>query len=301
MQQHIELSSAVKQALADRTPILALESTLITHGLPEKTNLETAHLLEEIVRKQDVVPATIAIVNGKIKIGLEAADFDLLTESTNILKASTRDLPYAITKKLNAGTTVAATLFCAELAGIRVFATGGIGGVHRGDPFDISADLMALSKSSLAVVCAGAKAILDIPKTLEYLDSIGVSVVGYRTDYFPAFYSAASSEHLSTRVDDITTLVQLLRTHWELGLSGSILIANPIPLEDEIPIEVVEPAIVTALQEAEAKSIRGRSVTPFLLAKVSQATEEKSLQANIQLIKNNVRLGAMIAKALTTS
>ncbi len=301
MQQHIELSSAVKQALADRTPILALESTLITHGLPEKTNLETAHLLEEIVRKQDVVPATIAILNGKIKIGLEAADFEVLTESKNILKASTRDLPYVITKKLNAGTTVAATLFCAELAGIRVFATGGIGGVHRGDPFDVSADLMALSKSSLAVVCAGAKAILDIPKTLEYLDSVGVSVVGYRTDYFPAFYSAASSEHLSNRVDDIATLVQLLRTHWELGLPGSILIANPIPLEDEIPIEVVEPAIVTALQEADTKAIRGKAVTPFLLAKVSQATEAKSLQANIQLIKNNVRLGAMIAKALTTS
>lgn len=296
----IEYSTEVAQALKNKTPILALESTVITHGLPYPQNAEIAQELETIVRDHNVTPATIAIVEGKIKIGLMPADLTQLTTDPQVVKASTRDLPYVISKKLSAGTTVAATLFCADQAGIKIFATGGIGGFHRGDENDVSADLIELARIPIAVVCAGAKAILDLPRTLQYLETFGIPVIGYRTDTFPAFYSATSDYALTTRVENIADIVKLLKAHWQLSLPSSILIANPIPNEDEIPAQTIEPAITKALKLAQKKGMSGKALTPFLLKTLVDVTKGKSLKANIALIKNNVTLGAIIAQSLST-
>jgi pseudouridine-5'-phosphate glycosidase len=293
-----DYSDEVKQAQQAGRPILALESTLITHGLPFPQNIETALLLEKTARENGVTPATIAIIQGKIKIGINKAELETLTQDKQIVKASTRDLAFVLSQNQNAGTTVAATLFCAEAAGIKVFATGGIGGVHRGQDQDISADLIALSKSSTAVVCAGAKAILDLPKTLEFLETHNIPVIGYRTDTFPAFYTAETKHKLVSRVDDIDALANILKTHWQLGMVSGILIANPIPAADEIASDIIEPAIANAIQEAEKQGIKGKAITPFLLNEVRLATQNKSLQANISLIVNNVRLGAKLAKRI---
>ncbi|HEU5281972.1 MAG TPA: pseudouridine-5'-phosphate glycosidase [Gammaproteobacteria bacterium] len=299
MTQFFEYSHEVEQAVRQKKPVLALESTLITHGLPYPENIETAKALEALVREQGVTPATIAVLAGKIKIGLNEDELELLVNNDHIVKASKRDLSYVITEKLNAGTTVAATLFCAEAVGIRVFATGGIGGVHRGNEQDISADLIELSRTPMAVVCAGAKAILDLPRTLEFLETHSIPIVGYRTDSLPAFYSASSPYQLPTRIDDIQSLVKLLNTHWQLGLSSSVLIANPIPRHEEIDNNIIEPAIASALEEANEKQIKGKAITPFLLNEMATATQGKSLKANIALIKNNVVLAAQLAKALS--
>ncbi len=299
MYQYFEYSSEIEKAIKDRRPVIALESTLITHGLPYPQNIETALSIEEIVRKHDVAPATIAIMNGKIKIGLSQTELETLVQDAHAVKASKRDIPYVLSQKLNAGTTVAATLFCADYAGIKLFATGGIGGVHRGEEQDISADLIELAKTPIAVICAGAKAILDLPKTLEFLETYSIPVIGYRTKTFPAFYSATTAYKLSAHVEDIDTLANLLRLHWQLSMPSGILIANPIPLEDEIANDIIEPVIAGALKLAETKKINGKDITPFLLSEIAQATEGKSLQANIHLIKNNARLGAIIANALT--
>lgn len=298
MQSYFEFSSEVQTALAEHRPIVALESTIITHGMPYPDNLETAKAVEQIVREQNAVPATIAILNGKIKIGLSIDELDELVEQKNVMKASKRDIPYLINAGLTAGTTVAATLFCAEYAGIRVFATGGIGGVHRGDAQDISADLTELARTPIAVICAGAKAILDLPKTLEYLETYSIPVIGYRTDFLPAFYSSTSPFNVPMRVDDIKTLAKLLKIHWQLGMPSGVLITNPIPAEGEIPAEEIEPAIVNALEKAERNSVVGKEMTPFLLSEVATATAGKSLLANIQLIKNNVKMGAELAFAI---
>jgi pseudouridine-5'-phosphate glycosidase len=300
MTQFFEYSHEVEQAVRQKKPVLALESTLITHGLPYPENIETAKALEALVREQGVTPATIAVLAGKIKIGLNEDELELLVNNDHIVKASKRDLSYVITEKLNAGTTVAATLFCAEAVGIRVFATGGIGGVHRGNEQDISADLIELSRTPMAVVCAGAKAILDLPRTLEFLETQSIPIVGYRTDSLPAFYSASSPYQLPTRIDDIQSLVKLLNTHWQLGLSSSVLIANPIPRHEEIDNNIIEPAIASALEEANEKQIKGKAITPFLLNEMATATQGKSLKANIALIKNNVVLAAQLAKALSS-
>lgn len=300
MQTLFEFSNEVKNAISDRKPILALESTLITHGLPHPQNLETALALEQIARENGVTPATIAIMNGKVKIGLTHEELQTLVKDEKVVKASVRDLPYILSKKLNAGTTVASTLFCADYAGIKVFATGGIGGVHRGDDNDVSADLIELAKTPIAVVCAGAKAILDIPRTLEYLETHSVPVIGYRTDKLPAFYSTESAYSVQARVDDIASLAELMKTHWRLGLRSGVLITNPIPMSDEIPAEAIEPVIANALNQAKEKNIRGKNITPFLLSEVSTVTKGKSLQANIQLIKNNVRLGALLASKINS-
>lgn len=298
MQTLFEFSNEVKNAISERKPILALESTLITHGLPHPHNLETALALEQIARENGVTPATIAIMNGKIKIGLTHEELQTLVKDEHVVKASVRDLPYILSRKLNAGTTVASTLFCADYAGIKVFATGGIGGVHRGEDNDISADLIELAKTPIAVICAGAKAILDIPRTLEYLETHSVPVIGYRTDKLPAFYSTESAYPVQARIDDIASLADLMKTHWRLGLRSGVLITNPIPMSDEIPAEAIEPVIASALNHAKEKNIRGKHITPFLLSEVSTVTKGKSLQANIQLIKNNVRLGAMLANKI---
>lgn len=299
MTQFFDYSQEVEQAIRQKKPVLALESTLITHGLPYPQNIETAKALEGMVREQGVTPATIAVLAGKIKIGLNEDELELLVNDDHIVKASKRDLSYVITEKLNAGTTVAATLFCAEAVGIRVFATGGIGGVHRGNEQDISADLIELSRTPMAVVCAGAKAILDLPRTLEFLETHSIPIVGYRTDSLPAFYSASSPYQLPTRIDDIQTLVKMLNTHWQLGLSSSVLIANPIPRHEEIDNNIIEPAITSALEEANEKQITGKAITPFLLNEMANATKGKSLKANIALIKNNVVLAAQLARALS--
>ncbi|VVC76921.1 Pseudouridine-5'-phosphate glycosidase [Aquicella siphonis] len=295
MQQFFEYSEEVKQAMMEKRPLLALESTLITHGLPFPKNLETALAVEKIARENSVTPATIAIMNGKIRIGLTHAELESLVEDKHVMKASTRDIPYLLSQKLNAGTTVASTLFCADFAGIKVFATGGIGGVHRGQDQDISADLITLAKTPMAVVCAGAKAILDVPKTLEFLETHGVPVIGYRTETFPAFYTAETDYKLFAHVDNVTSLANLLKIHWQLGMSSGVLIANPIPSPDEIPADIIEPAISSALKLAEKKNVHGKEITPFLLSEIAAVTQGKSLHANINLIINNVRLGAMLA------
>jgi pseudouridylate synthase len=298
MEQFFEYSNEVSQAILDRRPVLALESTLITHGLPFPKNIETALLVENITRENGVTPATIAIMNGRIKIGLSKVELERLTEDKHVTKASVRDIPFILSKKLNAGTTVASTLFCAEYAGIKVFATGGIGGVHRGDDQDISADLIELSKRPIAVVCAGAKAILDLPRTMEFLETYSIPILGYRTDTLPAFYTAESAYKLPARVDDIASLVDVLKIHWQLGASSGVIVANPIPAIDEIPAEIIGPVISQALEKAEKQSINGKAITPFLLNEVSLATKGKSMQANINLIINNVRLGALLAQRI---
>lgn len=301
MQSLFEYSEEVAFAKQHNQPILALESTLITHGLPYPHNLEIALEVEEIARKQQVTPATIALMNGKIKIGLSSTELEILIQDKQSIKASRRDIPYVISQKLNAGTTVASTLFCAHKANIKVFATGGIGGVHRGEDQDISADLIELAQSPIAIVCAGAKAILDLPKTLEFLETFSISVIAYQTDTLPAFYSATSAYPLFSRINEVTELAHLLKVHWQLGMTAGVLIANPIPRQDEIAADVIEPAIHAALQLAQQKNIRGKAITPFLLNEIVNVTEGRSLQANKQLIKNNVHLGAQLAKALSTN
>lgn len=296
MQSYFEYSEEVKYAKKNQKPILALESTIITHGLPYPINLELACALEDITREFDVTPATIAVIDGKIKIGLSKDELEFLVNNKNTIKASRRDLPYVISQGLSAGTTVAATLFCAAAAEIKLFATGGIGGVHRGDAEDISADLIQLANTPVAVVCAGAKAILDLPKTLEFLETHSVPVIGYRTGILPAFYSIKTAYTLPMRANDIYEIANMLKTHWQLGFSSGVLIANPIPESDEIPAKIIEPVIIDAIKKSQEKNISGKAITPFLLNELAQMTQGKSIQANIALIKNNVRLGAELAK-----
>lgn len=298
MQQFIEYSFEVEQAIKQKKPLLALESTVLTHGLPYPQNIEVAKILEQIVKEHDVVPATIAIIKGKIKIGLTAREFDILTQDKQIVKASSRDIPYLLSQGMSAGTTVSATLFCADAAGIKVFATGGIGGVHRGEAQDISADLIELARTPIAVICSGAKAILDLPKTLQYLETFSIPIVGYRTDNLPAFYTAETQYKLPIRIDHIQGLLKLLKIHWQLGMAASVIIANPIPKKEEIPVTDIEPVIHEALRKAFDKQITGQEVTPFILNEVMHETGGKSLKANIELLKSNVTLGAQLAHAI---
>ena len=298
MQNFIEYSSEVRQAIENKQPILALESTIITHGLPYPHNLETAISLEKITRENNVTPATIAVLNGKIKIGLSQNELEHLSRDKNVRKISRRDLAYAINQNISAGTTVAATLFCAAKTGIKVFATGGIGGVHRGDDFDISADLIELARNPVAVICAGAKAILDLPRTLEFLETFSVPVVGYRTPVLPAFYTDTTDYSLPASVNDVRSLVNMLQTHWQLGMSSGVLVTNPIPVEFAIRAEKIEPLIAKAIKQAIEQNICGKELTPFLLSEIASSTQGESIQANIALIENNVRLGAQVAATL---
>ena len=297
----LQKSAAVQAALAENIPVVALESTIITHGLPWPKNLETALLVEETVRAAGAVPATIAVIGGVIRAGLDEAALDALARTRDAAKLSRADLAPVMATGGDGSTTVAATMICAHLAGIACFATGGIGGVHRGaeTSFDISADLDELAKKPVTVVCAGAKAILDLPKTLEALETRGVPVIGWRTDELPAFWSAASGLQVPLRMDDAAAIARAHRLRAELGLDGGQLVVNPIPEEFEIPAGEISPAIESAVAEAEAKGIVGKDVTPFLLERVLEATQGRSLEANVALVRNNARLAAEIAVAMT--
>ena len=300
MEKYLEYSQEVLEAKKNNVPVVALESTIISHGMPYPQNVQTAKEVESIIRKNGAVPATIAILDGKIKIGLSDEELELLATRKDIEKASRRDLPYLIATKKNGATTVAATMICAELAGIEVFVTGGIGGVHREAEvtMDVSADLQELAQTNVAVVCAGAKSILDIGLTLEYLETHGVPVVGFGTEVLPAFYTRTSPFQVNVRVEDEKEAASMIRTKWELGLKGGVVIANPIPESDALDEGFINGVIESALNEAKEKQIAGKNVTPFLLSKVKELTEGRSLVANIALVKNNAEVGSRIAVQL---
>jgi pseudouridine-5'-phosphate glycosidase len=294
--RYFSVQPEVAQALAKGKPVVALESTVITHGLQFPENGKLAQILEAEIREHGCIPATIAVLDGVICVGLEAGQLERLSQPGEMLKISSRDIAPAVAKHKSGGTTVAGTLVIAQAAGIKVFSTGGIGGVHRQAPFDVSADLKQLAQSQLVVVCAGAKAILDIPATLEVLETYGVPVIGYRTNEFPAFYSLTSGNPVSARVDSAEEAADVARTHWELGLTSGILVAVPPPAEVALDNEIIESAIQTALDEAQRRNIHGQAVTPFLLARVSELTRGESLRANLGLLRNNARVAAEIAK-----
>jgi pseudouridylate synthase len=297
-----EVAPEVRDALAENRPVVALESTIIAHGMPHPQNLETAQALEQIIRDGGAVPATIAMIAGDYKVGLTASELYVLATDKDVLKLSARDLPLAAAKRLHGATTVAATMRLAARAGIRVFATGGIGGVHRGaeTTFDISADLTELAETPVAVISAGVKSILDIARTLEMLETLSVPVIAYKTDAFPAFYSRESGFAAPMRLDTPREIAQFLRARWELSTRGGVSIANPIPPADEIPAATIEAEIRAALDAATHQGISGKETTPFLLNRVNVATEGASLRANIALVKNNARLGAEVAAALSS-
>ncbi len=292
------LSPEIDRALKNKAPIVALESTVITHGLPYPQNLQLARDMEAAVRRGGAIPATIAVVEGTIRVGLTDSELANLAQSKSSMKISPRDFATAITKKCSGGTTVAGTMYVASQAGIRVFATGGIGGVHRENPFDISTDLRALADTSMVVVCAGAKAILDLPATLEYLETAGIPVIGYKTSEFPAFYSRASGLQLSVKLDSAREIAEFARTHRSLKIWTAVLVVNPIPEIDEISRSEIEPIIARASKEAREKNIRGPALTPFLLQRVSDLTAKRALRANLSLLLNNAHLAAEIAIAL---
>lgn len=293
-------SPDVAEARAAKAPIVALESTIITHGMPYPQNLDTARRVEDEVRAAGAVPATIAILSGRLHVGLTGKELETLAQATDVMKLSRADLAVALATGRTGATTVAATMIAAQLAGIGVFATGGIGGVHKGaeESFDISADLMELAQTPVTVVAAGAKAILDIPKTLEILETQGVPVIAYGQDDFPAFWSRASGLAAPLRMDDPAAIAASAKMRARLGLPGGQLVANPIPVEAEIPAKTLAPIIAQAQSEAEAQGIRGKAVTPFLLQRIFELTEGRSLDANIALVLNNARLAAAIARAL---
>ena len=293
-------SAAVSAALKAGKPVVALESSIITHGMPWPQNVETARKVEAAVRAGGAEPATIAVLDGVIHAGLEDSQLEAMGKATGFLKLSRADLGYAVATGKNGSTTVAATMIAADRAGIRVFATGGIGGVHRGveKTYDISADLQELARTPVCVVCAGAKAILDLPKTLETLETLGVPVVGYGSDEFPAFWSRKSGLAAPMRLDDPADIAALIRARAELRLDGGVLVGNPIPPADEIAANEINPAIEAAVDEADAMGISGKALTPFLLSRMLDLTEGRSLIANIALVENNARLAAKIAAAL---
>ncbi len=296
----IEIAPQVRGALATGAPVVALESTIVTHGMPFPHNVETARAVEAAVSEGGAVPATIAVIAGKLRVGLDPHMLDSLGQARDMLKLSRADLAFALATGKSGSTTVAATMIAASLAGIEVFATGGIGGVHRGaaDSFDISADLAELARTPVITVCAGAKAILDLGKTLEMLETLGVPVVGYQTDDFPAFWSASSGLPAPLRLDTPAEIAAFWQTRKALGLSGGMVIANPVPADAEIPLAEMRAHVEAALTEAEAHHISGKAVTPFLLSKIFELTGGRSLAANIALVENNARLAAEIAVAL---
>lgn len=299
LEKYLDIQPEVAQALANNQPVVALESTIISHGMPYPRNVETALLVEKTIRDNGAVPATIAIIGGRLKVGLDEAQITHLGKAgSEVTKVSRRDIPFIVASKKDGATTVAATMILAAMAGIKVFATGGIGGVHRGaqETFDISADLQELANTDVAVVCAGAKSILDLALTREYLETHGVPIIGYQTDSLPAFYTRESEHGIDYRLDSASEIADALKAKWALNLHGGAVIANPIPHEFAMAPEVITNAIDTALQEAEQQGIFGKESTPFLLARVCELTGGNSLDSNIQLVLNNARLGANIAK-----
>ncbi|MBV9270682.1 MAG: pseudouridine-5'-phosphate glycosidase [Candidatus Eremiobacteraeota bacterium] len=297
----VQIASDVAAALSNERPVVALETTILSHGMPYPENLHTARAVEKVVRDEGSTPATIAVIGGVVRIGLNDEDLEHLATATNVLKLSRADLAYAVATARDGATTVAATMLCAHLAGISVFATGGIGGVHRGasSSFDVSADLEELSRTPIVVVCAGAKAILDLPKTLEVLETKGVPVVGYGTDDFPAFWSRSSELRAPLRMNSPREIADFYAAQRELQVSSGILVANPVPVSDEIALTEMSKFIETAVTEAEKQGVTGKAVTPWVLDRIYRDTGGRSLRANIALVKNNARLAAQIARAVT--
>lgn len=297
MNNIVKLSKEVREALKENKPVVALESTIISHGMPYPQNVETALNVERIIRENGAIPATIGIINGQLIAGLTEEEIDYMGKTKGILKVSRRDIPYVCAMKKDGATTVASTMIIAEMAGIKIFATGGIGGVHRGaeTTMDISADLEELAQTNVAVVCAGAKSILDLGLTLEYLETKGVLVLGYQTNKLPAFYTTSSEFDVDYRIDSPKEIADIINTKWDLNLKGGILIANPIPKEYSMDEELINKSIEQAVNEANQKGIKGKALTPFLLSKIKDVTEGKSLESNIQLVYNNALLAAKIA------
>ena len=298
--KYLDIKPEVKEALEQGKAVVALESTIIAHGMPYPKNVETALAVEEVIRKNGAVPATIAIIDGVIKVGLTPEEIEYLGTAKGVLKVSRRDFPVVMAKKMDGATTVAGTMMAAAMAGIKVFVTGGIGGVHRGAgaTHDISADLEELKQTNVTVVCAGVKSILDIAGTLEYLETKGVPVVTCGGDYFPAFYSRSSGIPAELREDDPKVIADMIKAKDELGLGGGMLVACPVPEDDEIPFEKMDGVINEALKECEEQGIKGKRITPFLLSKVKDLTEGASLEANIKLVLHNAEVGAKIAVGL---
>ena len=301
MNKFLSINKDVEKALKEGTPIVALESTIISHGMPYPENVKTALEAEKIIRDNGCVPATIAIIKGQLKVGLTKEEIDYLgKEGLKVNKTSTRDIPYIVSKKLDGATTVSATSYIASLTGIKIFATGGIGGVHRGatQTFDISADLDELSKTKMAVVCAGAKSILDLGLTLEYLETKAVDVIGYKTDLLPAFYTSKSDFKVNHRLDTPEEIADLINAKWEIGMPGGVLVTNQIPVEYEMDKEIIDKAINEAIVEMDKLGITGNKTTPYLLAKIKEITGGDSLDSNIKLVYNNCLLASLIAKNL---
>ncbi len=302
LEQYLEVSAEVKQALAEGKPVVALESTIISHGMPYPQNVETALNVEKVVRENGAVPATIAIIQGKLKVGISKDEIDYIgKKGLQVIKASRRDLPVLCARKEDGATTVAATMILAHMAGISVFATGGVGGVHRGaeTTMDISADLEELSETSVMVVCAGAKSILDLGLTMEYLETKGVAVFGYQTDELPAFYTRKSGFKVDYRMDTPEELARVFHVKEQLGMRGGMLVTNPIPEEYAMDHDYISKSIEEAVEEANRLGIKGKETTPFLLDKIQKITGGTSLEANIQLVYNNARLASAIAADLS--
>jgi pseudouridine-5'-phosphate glycosidase len=297
LNNYLDIHPEVEIAINEKLPIVALESSIISHGMPYPNNVETALMVEETVRVNNAIPATIAIIKGRLKVGLTKEEIELLATNDEVRKISRRDLAVAVSQKLSGSTTVASTMIIANLAKIAVFATGGIGGVHRDaeKTFDISADLEELSKTNVCVVCAGAKAILDIGLTLEYLETKGVPVIGYKTSELPAFYSSISGFNVDYRIETASDIAEILKTKWNLSIKGGVLVTNPIPKTFELESVMMNEAINEAIIEADKEKIAGKEITPYLLSKVNEITQGKSLNANIKLIQNNAALAAKIS------
>ncbi|MFG6412503.1 pseudouridine-5'-phosphate glycosidase [Roseateles sp. DC23W] len=302
MNELIQLSPEVAAARADGRPVVALESTIIAHGMPWPQNLETAREVEDVIRAEGAVPATIAIIGGRIRVGLTNDELQQLAQSPDAMKLSRRDLPYAIATGRLGATTVAATMICAHLAGVEVFVTGGIGGAHRGaqTSFDISADLQELARTPVAVVCAGAKSILDLGLTLEYLETHGVPVLSVGQDNFAAFFTPDSGLKADFRMDDADTQARFIRAKWALGLGGGVVVSNPVPAAQAMPREEIDAITAQALTEADSQGIVGKAITPFLLARIKALTGGRSLATNIALVKHNAVVGARLAASLQT-
>lgn len=298
-EQFLDIKAEVREALKKNLPVVALESTIISHGMPYPDNVVMAKKVEQIIREQGAVPATIAIMNGKIKIGLTDEDLETLAKSKDAVKVSRRDMASVIAMKQLGATTVASTMICAEMANIKFFVTGGIGGVHKGyeNTLDVSADLEELSQTNVTVICAGAKAILDLPRTMEYLETKGVSVVGYQTKVLPAFYTRTSDIKLRLFVDQAEDLAKIIYTKEKLNLKGGVLVANPIPEADSLDSDYMNDIINRAVKQSVIDNVEGKDVTPYLLKKIVEETNGKSLQANLALVYNNAKVGGKLAKA----
>lgn len=302
MNEYLSITEEVKAALETKKPVVALESTILSHGMPYPENLEFSHKVEEIIRAEGAVPATTAIIGGKLRVGLTPEELEIMCKAENVAKVSRRDVAICLATGQTGATTVATTMMLAEMAGIRFFATGGIGGVHRGaeTTMDISADLQELANTSVAVICAGAKSLLDIGLTLEYLETMGVPVIGLKTDDFPAFYCRKSGFGVDYNAPDEETVAKVMKAKWDLGLKGGSVIANPIPKEYELDYDEMEAIINKALKAAEEEGIHGKATTPFLLAHIKEYTDGVSLASNLQLAYHNAREAAKIAVAYST-